>query len=234
MAIEVYPVVHINDMRVAIEMTGVARDLGACGVYLIDHRSYTPANLLRTFSLARKEYSGFFLGINALCMDSSYRVFSMLHERSQLDLEPGELPDGIWVDDAYETREEALSLRQANPLLATIRYLGGVSFKYTPRFSDNPVDSAAQACEMKEYVDVVTTSGTGTGRPPSPDKIAAMKEAVGEAPLAVASGVSVDNIASYSGNIDQLLVASSIETSQYSGVFDEKKLSDLIQAALEN
>ena len=60
-----------------------------------------------------------------------------------------------------------------------------------------------------------------------------MKEIIGEQKLAIASGVSTNNLYQYDGNVDQILVSTSIETEPYSGVFIPKKLKELILKAHE-
>ena len=63
------------------------------------------------------------------------------------------------------------------------------------------------------YMDVVTTSGPGTGLACSPDKVRCMKEALGETPLAVASGVTLENVADYLLWVDCFLVATGVSRS---------------------
>lgn len=117
-----------------------------------------------------------------------------------------------------------------HPELAGVALLGGVAFKYTPSYTDDPVGAAAAARELEPFVDVVTTSGPGTGMSPQPEKLAAMKHAIGK-PLAVASGIGPDNIHGYAGTVDQILVASSVETQPYSGIFDVAMLAEFITIA---
>lgn len=50
-------------------------------------------------------------------------------------------------------------------------------------------------------------------------------------PLAIASGMAVDDIEAFQGVVDEILVASSVETGLYSGVFDKRKLHALIDSA---
>ena len=59
-----------------------------------------------------------------------------------------------------------------------------------------------------------------------------MKHAVSR-DLAVASGISIENIADYQGIVDEVLVSSSVETAPYSGVFDPFRLHAFIRAAHE-
>lgn len=232
MATEIYPVVHINDARQAREQAGVALEHGADGIYLIDHGTRTTDLLFKALNHTGLEYPESYIGINILCLRNAFDAFHLI-ERAVESETLNDYPDGLWVDDAHARSGETLALRSSNPELQNIRYLGGVAFKYTPRYTAEPAQAAEEAVRMSPYVDVVTTSGEETGIPPSAGKIKAMKEAIGNRPLAVASGVSIDNLADYEGLIDQLLVATSIETWPGSGVFDESKLHDLVQMARE-
>ncbi len=230
MATEIYPVVHINEVPEAVEQSQAALELGADGVYLIDHENATTDVLFETFQKLRDEQPDAFIGVNALCLANSASLFkAFLKAKNQGLIDT--MPDGAWVDDCLPSASETDTLRNITPSLAGIRYLGGIAFKYTDLYSADPVESANLVKQLSYYVDVVTTSGAGTGRPPSPEKISAMKAAAGHQPLAVASGVSVENLDNYNGDIDQLLVASSVETTPGSGVFDQTKLQDLIDLA---
>ena len=75
-----------------------------------------------------------------------------------------------------------------------------------------------------------TTSGSGTGIPPTVAKLRAMREAAAR-PIAVASGISSSNIGNYESLVDEILVASSVETAPYSGVFEMAALARTIEAA---
>ena len=88
-------------------------------------------------------------------------------------------------------------------------YFGGVAFKYQREVED--VAAAARAA--LSYVDVVTTSGQGTGEAPAIAKIRAMKAAIGEVPLAIASGIRPENVGDYRGICDCFLVATGISSS---------------------
>lgn len=231
MAVEIFPVVHVNDISQAVEQSGMAFEMGANGVYLIDHHnSFSPEPLKTAFNKVATQYPDSFIGLNLLQHRSAARSLAFLHSR----LHSGSLtrlPDGLWADVADREKQEFLDMRHEFDELANIRYLGGVAFKYTSTFTDDPERAAAEATRLAPFVDVVTTSGQETGMAPSSEKIQAMKAAIGSKPLAVASGISADNLADYNGNIDQLLVSSSIETRPYSGVFDPTKLRELIDVA---
>src|SRR5438477_29238 len=69
---------------------------------------------------------------------------------------------------------------------------------------------AAAARAAAASMDVVTTSGPGTGQAAAPDKLRRMKEALGVTPLAIASGVTPENVGGYLPWVDCFLVATGI------------------------
>lgn len=100
-------------------------------------------------------------------------------------------------------------------------FFGGLAFKYQKQ----PKNLKLACIEATLTTDVATTSGTGTAKPASIDKIKTIREYLGDHPMAIASGVLVDNIESYIGLVDYFLVASSI-TDENEFII-EKKLKEL-------
>ncbi len=86
---------------------------------------------------------------------------------------------------------------------------GGVAFKYQREVND----VARAAAIAVEYMDVVTTSGPGTGRAADAHKLQRMKSVMGEATLALASGVTPENVTLYLPHVDCLMVATGISAS---------------------
>lgn len=233
MAIEVYPVVHLvrgqDAAKISTEQVQIAADLGAQGVYLIDHYSTSVDILLQSFNAASDAEPDYFIGLNFLQHASSFEGFRQLLDWREADLVE-KLPSGLWVDAAHNLLEKTVELRESNRELLDVRYLGGVAFKYTSRYTSDPLVAATEARLFAPYVDVVTTSGAGTGQPANPDKTAKMKQAIGDQPLALASGVDANNIHSYN-DVDMVLVSTSIETYPQSGQFNASALKELIDAA---
>lgn len=111
--------------------------------------------------------------------------------------------DGLWCD-ATITPSQAKLVRNFNGM-----FFGGLAFKYQPQPSDLKL-----ACEeASQATDVATTSGAGTGKAADVEKIKTIREYLGNHPMAIASGVSAQNIDNYKGIADYLLVASSITSS---------------------
>lgn len=228
---KVFPVVHINTPEVAVVQAKSALDFGADGVYLIDHNG-SADTVFDTLEQLRSERPDSYAGVNLLGY-SALGAVRKLQERMEFGVH--EVPSALWIDDIRDYRgypaELPKQIKDSDPHLHSLRILGGVAFKYTRTFTENP-DLAAQEVRMLyNATDVVTTSGSGTGTAPSVVKIQAMKIASGDKPLAVASGISLENIDKYDSIVDEVLVASSVETSPYSGVFDSKKLKAFIRKA---
>lgn len=228
----VYPVVHINNSIEAVNEASHALELGADGVYLIDH-SCDVDKVVDTFNQLSSVKSDAFIGVNLLGMGPLAACVAIKDLCDDRNL--NRIPDGLWVDDALTEVEagETLAYKKRIGGMNGMRYLGGISFKYTATFTEDPGLAYQLTIDALERVDTVTTSGAGTGTPPTVEKISAMKHAAGDAGkmLAVASGVSLENIANYKGIIDEVLVASSVETAPYSGVFDTDKLQTFIKVA---
>jgi predicted TIM-barrel enzyme len=87
-------------------------------------------------------------------------------------------------------------------------YFGGVAFK-----KQRPVDAAQyrrSAGIALPFMDVVTTSGIATGHEAEDGKITDFRRGLGDAPLALASGITPENAARYGRDVDCFLVATGI------------------------
>lgn len=122
-------------------------------------------------------------------------------------------------------------LRQARVAQGAVGdlFFGGVAFKHQPQ-----PDDLALACRamVEAGVDVLTTSGPATGQPCDPEKVRAIRAAVGsEHGVGVASGVTVENApALIAAGADALLVATGIARAGNFHRLDEGKLRALIAA----
>jgi len=237
---KIYPVVHMQSPEHALLLSKQAFGSGADGVFLIDHVTYqTPEILTETYQHLREELgAAAWIGVNYLNLYPNEAVHHMVSAKSSGFIT--QMPNALWADDAATTAHlhDVTALKHEYEMEDT-DYFAGIAHKYTPSHTEDPELAAALAVEYGPFVDVVTTSGPGTGLPANVDKVAAMKRAMLEAgidkPLALASGVTIDNIRSYGlVGLDIALVASSIETGKYSGVFDLRRMNELIRAAHKN
>lgn len=200
----VLPVIHVVDERQVIENVVVAWEGGSDGVFLINHRMPSD-KFLDIYESISERFPGFWIGIN--CLDLSVEeIFDEIFRRS-LDSLSGLWVDNLGIDERLEEQSEAdkiAELRRRSRWRGL--YFGGVAFKYQRIVSD--LEGAAQIAAR--YTDVITTSGPGTGLAAEVEKIRRMKIAIGEKPLAIASGITPENVKNYLGMADCFLVATGI------------------------
>jgi len=198
----VLPVIHVATERQALRNASIAYDAGADGVFLINHTT-SSAELLDIHAAVAAAFPAWWIGVN--CLDLEPRnVFGAVSRRV----------DGVWVDNAMIDEEGAEQTAGQRVLDAQREhgwnglYFGGVAFKYQREVEN--LQAAARIA--RGYMDVVTTSGPGTGQAAHVEKIRTMKEALGDFPLAIASGITPDNISGYLPFSDCYLVATGIST----------------------
>lgn len=210
------PVIHVESAAQTLRNVQIARTAGADGVFLINH-CMSWRGLLQIQHESVIAFPNWWVGVNCLDLKPA-EAFTHLSS---------EIP-GLWVDNAmvHETQpaqsdaERILRSQQQSGWPGL--YFGGVAFKYQRQVND-----LANACNIaKQFMDVVTTSGPGTGSAASPEKIRAMKQALGQFPLAIASGITPENVADYLDAADCFLVATGISSSFYE--FDPARVAALV------
>ena len=199
-------VVHVESVQQSLRNTAIAYENGADGVFLINHAN-SVWELLATYRRVREIHPNYFFGLNLLGMES-WEMFGIVPVNVS----------GIWSDsvdiregnpDPTEEAKRSWNIRKERSDWRGI-YFGGVAFKYQETVSD-PGRVAKLALP---YVDVITTSGDGTGVPPSIGKIKKMRSAIGpDVPLAIASGMTPENVSGYLSSADCFLVATGISKS---------------------
>lgn len=205
----ILPVIHVQNNDQALLNVKVARDCGADGVFLISHGTKMWIDLINLQSFCMDETGWNHIGINCLDMNTSTVANHSL--RNAL---------GVWDDNASAFKDAKVmqTLTDADAGL----YFGGVAFKY-----QRPVDDYAEAAkEAESYMDVITTSGDGTGKAASVDKIRIMREATNK-PIGIASGITPENISSYLPYANAFLVATGIGKDFYN--IDPDKLKELVK-----
>jgi len=184
---KIIPVIHkINNSQVRQNIEVCLKN-GIDRVFLIDHAGVNKVGeLIFSATNFKKEYK-MWVGINPLGISTTDAL------TMDIDL------DGLWCDGTASKQD--FSFRKFKG-----QFFGGLAFKYQPQPADMEL-----ACENAILsTDVATTSGPGTGRAATIDKIMEIRHHLGKHPMAIASGVSVVNIPFYRGIVDYLLVASSI------------------------
>lgn len=203
--IEIIPVIHVTSREQALINTGICWACGIKKAFYINHVVHAHV-VVNVVSEVKQCMPDFWVGINLLGIPLTIMLES-------------EYPvDAIWVDETVKTPE-----RKFKGMV-----FGGLAFKYQAQ----PTDLKAACDEAAQCVSVATTSGPGTGKAASVMKLRKIREHLGNHPLAVASGVSAENIGLFRPFVDYVLVASSItDTNEY---IIPEKLKDLITASKDS
>lgn len=212
-------VVHVEDCDQAMRNAHIARDEGADGIFLINHHiSYV--SLLEIYAQVTERLPGFWVGLN--CLDLGRDALAVIPKTCA----------GLWVDNAG-VNEDAEDTMQHHLYGHADRrrvrgwselYFGGVAFKY-----QEPVRDYARVAKLAlPFVDVITTSGAGTGIAADTNKVRIMKNAIGDHPLAIASGITPENIPEYLPFADCFLVATGISDSHTE--LNPRKVRALVKA----
>ena len=205
------PVIHPVSREVALGSIRTAVEAGADGIFLID-QGMTSGEVLDFVPEVHALYPGLWIGVNLLDTEAHLVVPRVVG-----------LPiGGIWSDDAGINE---LSDRQVRAeLFREARvghswdglYFGGVAFKYQRVVPTEWLPLAAE--KAAPWMDVITTSGLGTGLAAEVDKVEAMRSTGVVHPIGLASGITPENVGTFLPHVDAYLVASGIETAKYSGV----------------
>ena len=212
------PVIHVVTKEHLMDNMRKINKIGIQHVFLISHGYMGAKELIKAQKALKETFPNIWIGVNFLDI-KSYEVFNVLKN----DIE---YLDGIWIDNSHvginiEEEYEKKLLKAKKEANFSGTYFGGVAFKYCLQ----PLNLRETCIEAKDKMDIITTSGPGTGESADLEKIKLMKEAINDAPLAIASGISSKNVNEYLKYIDIFLVASSIEESN--GVLDYKKTEEL-------
>ena len=219
----ILPVIHVINLPQARLNAEMAYESGADGVFLINHedkqgrRPLTYPHLLHIYHELSALFPNWWLGVNCLDLLPQH-LFAQLPSQVQ----------GVWVDNAFI--DETQAAQPAAEQITTTRqqsqwhglYFGGIAFKYQRQVSD----VALAAKTAVPYIDVITTSGPATGKAAALSKIQQMRAAIGTHPLAIASGLTPENITTYLPYADCFLVAKGI--SSHFDRFDPKRMRTFI------
>lgn len=110
--------------------------------------------------------------------------------------------------------------------------LGGVRFKYQKVLSGNPVDVDLRVGMSR--CDAVVVTGDATGEQTPLDKISAFRKVLGEFPLVIGAGVTVDNCREQLRLGDAVIVGSALKVGGVAeGEISPTAVSDFVSAVRE-
>lgn len=197
----ILPVIHAETVEGASRNAHRAYAAGCDGVFLINHGIPAQA-LLALHAAVVFRLPGWWVGVNLQGVRPA-EVFAQL----------GPQVSGVWLDDAGIDEGPGQTQRAAEIREACGRsrwrglYFGGVAY------GRPAADPGAAARLGSAFVDVVTTSGPAGDPPAALDKARRMRAALAERPLAIASGLTPDNVADYLPFADCVMMATGVSSS---------------------
>ncbi len=225
----ILPVIHTLDTPQAARNIRTAMREGAHGVFLINH-DFPHERLVPIIRDVRRQFPWLWLGVNFLAVTGK-DAFPILG-----DLEKeGCLIDAYWADnaridersDVQVEAEEIDAIRTASGWSGL--YFGGTAFKKQRDVKPEHFDLSARiACK---HMDAVTTSGVATGHAADLSKIETFRNACGDHPLAIASGVTSENVHLYAPLLDAILIATGINHDGDFYNIDPGRLRDVLARA---
>lgn len=195
----VLPVIHHLSVEHVLDEVALATEAGVDGVFLIDHHGRDTA-LLQALEAVVSRYPALYVGVNLLSVRDPLLALSLARAHGA---------DALWLDHAGVSSTElegGRALAVAVGAGPRIEVYASVAFKYQP-VEPNPAGAAANA---HDFGFIATTSGERTGQPPSLEKVGFMAAAT-QGRLAVASGLTPENMAAYAPLVSHALVATGVQ-----------------------
>lgn len=209
---------HVKDYYQAIrEAAKMLTPNGAHGVILVNNglkisskKSEYPSLFDTAMELKSKVGDKYLVGINPLDLRTAKEAIEILYETVD---QYGIWPDVLWTD-THPIVEKSSRVYIPESILFDIKgmetaYYGSISFKGQPE----PHDLETVALLGSRNFHTVVTSGPGTGQPADVEKIKKMSEIVGSDKLALASGVTTENLYQYFEYVNTFIVGTSLQQS---------------------
>lgn len=220
----VLPVIHVLDSARTQANVEILLGAGAQGCFLINH-DFPPEKFLPIIRDTRASFPSLWMAVNFLAVTGK-AAFPIL---GQLQSEGCQV-DAYWADDAC-INEDGANV-EANEIAAVRKnsgwnglYFGGTAFKKQREVDPSRYgDAAREACP---FMDVITTSGVATGQEADLGKIETFRAAIGDRPIALASGISPDNAQNYA-DVDCFMVATGINLPGNFYDIDPARLAELM------
>lgn len=194
----VFPVIHLVDVLQVREQAKICDALGADGIFLID-MGLSEVSTERAIEAVRAVTPDLWLGANWLGVSPQAAASHAVRYGLQ----------GMWSDYGVSPRIPP----DFNVAGGPVETFCAAAFKTQGHVTENQYAEVVK--KAAAVMDVVTTSGPGTGYAADSRKLKIMREAADEvgARLAVASGVSPSNAAEQLKYVDDVLLATGIEES---------------------
>lgn len=224
----VLPVIHVLDCVQTERNVRIAMHQGAPGVLLINH-DITVEAFVPVIRAIRRQFPSLWIGVNFLAVTGK-DAFPVLGDLQR----EGVHVDAYWADDARIDEASGVDRQEEAAAIAQIRrmsgwdglYFGGTCFKKQREIA--PEHYGVSAKIAVSWMDVVTTSGIATGHAPELSKIETFRRGTGDAPLALASGLTPENAHTFAALVDCFIIGTGINRDGDFHNFDPAKLERLM------
>lgn len=221
----VFGMIHLNSDRHNDVMTVARREIElylANGIYpLIENYFGSSEDCEEVLKWIQETYPDAIYGVNILGdSEDAFRLAAKYGAKFvQIDSVCGHLePD---MDEEYG--EGLKQLRK----VADVVLLGGVRFKYQPVVSGRSLKE--DLLIGRERCDAVVCTGTGTGEPTPFGKLDQFKEILGDFPVIVGAGVTLDTAEATAKHSDGVIIGSWLKHNHKdTGFVDEKHVKQIV------
>jgi len=215
----VLPAIHARTSKQVIENLKIVEWEWADGFFLVNNKISSP-ELLNIYRDIQWKFDSLFHWINDLWVSPDQTFLDTAECRT----------DWIWVDNpriqAVNGIDETDVIEQAKQTVnRKWLYFWWVAFKYQKAIPEKELPHAID--QAKLHMDVLTTSGSATWNAANIDEIKKFHAHAWWFPIALASGITPDNIWSYAPYIDVSIVATWISQDFFN--LDRNKLKKLIR-----
>ncbi len=139
---------------------------------------------------------------------------------------------GTMFTDQGPVVGRAAELARARAILAPgVAVLADVFVKHAVPPAGSTIELAAADTWERGGADALVVSGTGTGRPASPDDLARVRRAVPDAPLVVGSGADPDRLADLAPRVDSVIVGSALKPARNLEEMVDRELAERFVAS---
>lgn len=102
-------------------------------------------------------------------------------------------------------------LRLRRQLESRVRVLADVGVKHSAPLGERPVEEEARDAAERGGADALVVTGPSTGRPPEVDRVERVRDAAGDTPVLVGSGVTEHTVAALLGRSDGVIVGTALK-----------------------
>jgi len=209
---EIIPVLHMSNKDNLNHNISIIKSLNIKKIFIINHDYQTLDEIKEEYNYIKSKIKNIWIGINCLTSCETKIFTELSNERF--------FPDAVWIDNSaiqnsYGTKnrdkiyESYLEYKEKG---FQGRYFGGFAFKYQKQ----PLNLEKATIEATDFIDIITTSGNGTGVKADIEKIKTIyKNVNNKNDIAIASGITPDNIKDYIPFINYFLIATGISESFY-------------------